>query len=152
MLDQGTPRFSELVFIQMVDISANLPRPDGAVVLVVDDDEAVRGALKFSLELEGFDVRLYDGREMLLADRDLPAEGCLVIDHRSPDMDGLALLRDLRARQVEMPAILMVSDHLSEKLRGRATGAGVLNVLEKPLSDSALIESIRHAFVAPAQA
>ncbi len=128
--------------------AAVLPEP--RVVLIVDDDAAVRNALKFSLELEGFDVRVYDRAEALLADHHLPAKGCLVVDYRMPGMDGLALIDHLRTRSVALPAILIVSDHPSQKLRSRAERSGVQNVLEKPLSDSALIESIRHAFVSPA--
>lgn len=126
------------------------PPPETRVVLIVDDDAAVRNALKFSLELEGFDVRVYDRAEALLADQDLPTRGCLVVDYRMPGMDGLALVDHLRIRSVELPAILIVSDHPSQKLRRLAERSGVRDVLEKPLSDSALIESIRHALVIPA--
>lgn len=118
-------------------------------VLLVDDDEAVRNALKFSLELEGFDVRAYARPGAILAARDLPEQGCLVIDYCMPEMDGLALLDRLRERHVDLPAILIVSDHVGEKLRHQAERSGVQEILEKPLSDGALIASIRHAFVAP---
>ncbi len=121
--------------------------PDPGAVLVVDDDAAVRNSLKFSLELEGFKVRVYDRGEAVLADRDLPSKGCLVVDYRMPGMDGLQLIDRLRARHVSLPAILIVSDQPSPRLRRLAERSGVRRVLEKPLSDSALIESIRHAFV-----
>ena len=133
----------------VVTVSNSVP-PERRAVLIVDDDAAVRGALKFALELEGFDVRIYDRGEALLADHDLPATGCLVVDYRMPGMNGLELIDHLRDRSVELPAILIVSDHPSQKLRRLAQRSGVQDVLEKPLSDSALIESIRHALVIPA--
>jgi two-component system, LuxR family, response regulator FixJ len=124
-----------------------MPNQSGTVLLV-DDDAAVRSALKFSLETEGFAVRLYDKAAALLADQSLPARGCLVVDLRMPGMDGLELIDALRARRIELPAILIISERASNQLRSRARRSGVDKVLEKPLSDSALIESIRHAFAA----
>jgi len=117
---------------------------DSEIVLLVDDDAAVRAALKFALEVEGFRVRLYAGPEPLLAERDLPAKGCIVIDYRMPVVDGLELVARLRGRGVELP-ILMISGRVSDDLRTRAARLGVRTVLEKPLSDAALVESIRSA-------
>jgi FixJ family two-component response regulator len=111
-------------------------------VLVVDDDSAVRNALKFVLEIEGFTVRLYPNGQALLDDGNLPAVGCLVVDYRMPDMNGLELVERLRAGDVTLPVVLICS-RLSGWLKTRAMQAGVSAVLEKPLSDSALVECIR---------
>ncbi|MFZ5780581.1 MAG: response regulator transcription factor [Pseudomonadota bacterium] len=112
------------------------------IILVVDDDAAVRAALKFSLEVEGFNVRLYDGGQAVLSDGKLPVRGCLVIDYRMPDIDGLELIDKLRGRGVTLPAIL-ISGRVTKQLREVAARSGVACVLEKPLSDSALVENIR---------
>ena len=113
-------------------------------VLIVDDDAAVRSSLKFALEVEGLKVRLYDGAAALLADRELPPCGCLVVDYRMPVMDGLELIETLRARDVAIPAIL-ITGRANKQLRTRAARSGVHLVLEKPLSDGALVDSIRSA-------
>jgi len=120
-----------------------MPKKNGTV-FIVDDDAAVRSALKFALEVEGFSVRLYAGPEALLAERNLPRCGCLVVDYRMPVMDGLKLIDALRQRHVAMPAIL-ITGHADNALRRFASRAGVSQVLEKPLSDSALVEGIRQA-------
>lgn len=106
------------------------------VILLVDDDAAVRNALKFSLEMEGFSVRLYPTPEALLAETDLPNDGCLVIDYRMPGIDGLELVERLRNRGVTLP-ILLISGRVTRSLRERASGLGIREVLEKPLSDLA---------------
>ncbi|MFI4998311.1 MAG: response regulator transcription factor [Reyranellales bacterium] len=121
-----------------------MPQKSGTV-LIVDDDAAVRSSLKFALEVEGFRVRLYDGPAALLADRDLPDRGCLIVDYRMPVMDGLELIDALRARNVAMPAVL-ITGRANNELHRRAAKSGISRVLEKPLSDSALIENIRSAF------
>jgi two-component system, LuxR family, response regulator FixJ len=114
------------------------------VVLVVDDDAAVRGALRFALEVEGFQVRDYDGPVALLADRNVPPLGCLVIDYRMPVMDGLELIAVLRERGIGAPAII-ISGRPSKDLEAQAMRLGVRQVLEKPLADGALVAAVRSA-------
>jgi len=59
------------------------------IMLVVDDDAAVRSSLKFILEVEGFYVRVYASAEELLKEESLPDPGCLVVDYHMPGMNGL---------------------------------------------------------------
>ena len=113
-------------------------------VVVVDDDAAVRAALKFALEVEGFNVLLYDGPRAILAADKLPERGCLVVDYRMPAIDGIELIVELRRRNVVLPAIL-ISARVTKGLRDLARGSGLTRVLEKPLSESALVENIRDA-------
>lgn len=115
-----------------------LKTPD--VILVVDDDAAVRNALKFALEVEGFSVRLYESPEALLAEKDFPAGGCLVIDYRMPEIDGLELVERLQSLGVTLP-VFLISGRVTRSLRARASNLGISDVLEKPLSD--LVVNIR---------
>ena len=77
------------------------------MVLLVDDDAAVRDSLKFMLEVEGFEVRAYSSPEELLNENKLPANSCLVMDYRMPRMNGLELVAQLRDRRVLVPVILI---------------------------------------------
>ncbi|ACB25255.1 response regulator transcription factor [Methylobacterium radiotolerans] len=120
-----------------------MPKLTGPV-LVVDDDEAVRDSLKFVLELEGLQVRLYAGAAQLLRDVALPTDGCLLVDYRMPDMDGLELVARLRARNVALPAIL-ITGRLSGDLGRLAADAGFRRVVEKPFEDGSLLEGIHEA-------
>ncbi len=124
-------------------IQAAMSAPTGPV-LVVDDDEAVRDSLKFVLELEGLDVRLYEGGARLLGEAKLPEAGCLVVDHHMPGMDGVELVGQLRGRKVGLPVIL-ITGRCTKALRARAAQAGIRQVVEKPFEDCALLDGIRDA-------
>ena len=117
--------------------------PAKSVVLVIDDDPAVRNSLKFALEVEGFSVQVYPTGTALLEEDDIPESGCLVADYHLPGMNGLDLLQRLRERDVRLPAILITS-HPTPAIRGRATSAGV-RLIEKPLLNDALFQCIRSA-------
>jgi two-component system, LuxR family, response regulator FixJ len=119
----------------------------GYVVIIIDDDLAVRNSLKFSLEIEGLTVRSYaTGAELLRAD-DLALCSCLVVDQNMPGINGLDLIGLLRARHIVAPAILITS-HPSPSLRERARTAGV-PIVEKPLLGNTLLDTIRDVAVEP---
>lgn len=118
------------------------------LIVVVDDDAAVRKSLKFSLEVEGFAVRTYERAEELLSEAAVPAWRCLVIDQKLPGLSGVDLISELRDRKILVPAIL-VTTHPSAELKRRAANAGVA-IIEKPLLGSALLDGIRQAIKRPA--
>lgn len=111
------------------------------VVVIVDDDPAVCGSLKFSLELEGFAVRAFASAPELLRAGDLGVCDCFVIDQRMPVMSGMELIAKLRARDALTPAILLISDP-NPALSARAIAANI-PIVEKPLLGNALVEKIR---------
>ena len=111
------------------------------LVIVVDDDPAVRNSLKFSLEIEGFTVRDFASAAELLNARDLPGCSCLVIDERLPGMSGLELIARLRERHNSVPAILITSNP-NAALTARAARANT-PIIEKPLLGNALVDKIR---------
>ena len=117
------------------------------LILIVDDDEAVRNSLRFSLSIEGFSVRVFASGGQLLAEASLPSGDCLVVDQHMPDMSGFDLISALRARNVTAPAILIIS-RPDAALRARATAAGVC-IVEKPLLDFTLVDSVRRSLAAP---
>ena len=117
--------------------------PVRPVVVIVDDDPAIRSSLAFSLQTEGFSVRSYASGTELLGDVLVAKTSCLVIDYRLPGMNGLDLLAELRRRQVVAPAIL-ITTHPSAAVRERATATGVA-LVEKPLLGDALFHEIHEA-------
>jgi two-component system, LuxR family, response regulator FixJ len=113
------------------------------VVVIVDDDPAVRNSLAFSLRTEGFSVRPYASATELLRDVPVGKTGCLVIDYQLPGMNGLDLLAELRRREVAAPAIL-ITTHPSAAVRERAAATGTI-IIEKPLLGDVLFHEIHTA-------
>ena len=118
------------------------------LVMIVDDDQAVRDALRFALQLEGFCVHVHSGAATLLKDPDLSRARCVVLDERIKHIDGFALLDTLQARKVSVPTIMLTSN-ATAGLRERASRIGIRNVLEKPLLDNALLDTIRGIIAGP---
>lgn len=118
----------------------------GPVIVVVDDDAAVRHSLKFSLEIEGFSVRTYASPREALGAGELPGSACLIVDQNMPGMTGLALLAMLRRRGVLAPAIL-ISAHVTPALKDEAARGGI-PLVEKPFLGESLVNEIRAA-IAP---
>jgi two-component system, LuxR family, response regulator FixJ len=113
-----------------------------AIVVIVDDDAALLGSLKFSLELEGFAIRAYPDAEAVLASAEAGKAACIVVDYKLPGMNGLELLHEMRTRGIAAPAILITTAP-GAALRDRAARDGVI-LVEKPLFGNALSESIRN--------
>jgi two-component system, LuxR family, response regulator FixJ len=111
------------------------------VLLILEGDTAVRDSLKFSLEIEGFEVRTYAYPEQLLNDDSLPVPSCLIVHYHLPTMNGLDVVAKLRERQSSLPAIL-VTGRPNAHIRKRASTAGVA-ILETPFRGRELIECIR---------
>lgn len=112
-------------------------------MLIVDDDQAVRDALKFALELDGLAVDTCDSGAELLEHPKLSQARCLVLDYIMPGMNGFAVMNELKRRKVALP-VIMITAPLSHAVAQRALAAGAACVLEKPLLEDALLEKIRH--------
>jgi FixJ family two-component response regulator len=115
-------------------------------VLVVDDDAALRGALEFALQAEGYQVRACPDAAAAL---EVPADqlACMVIDYRLPDLDGMDLAQRLRGAGVTAPMILITSNP-DARCRARAARGGAV-IVEKPLLGDRLLRQIR-AMTTPA--
>lgn len=109
-------------------------------VLVVDDDPALLGALEFALQAEGYRVCSCANAEAALQ---VPADrvGCLVIDYKLPDIDGMDLAGRLRSAGVTAPLILITTNP-DARCRTRAARDGAV-IVEKPLLGDRLLRQIR---------
>nr|WP_296748966.1 response regulator [Thioalkalivibrio sp.] len=127
-----------------------MPAPKLPQIHLVDDDPDVRSAVSLLLKSENLRVTTYGDAKAILEGVDASTPGCLVLDVRLPDMDGLTLQRELKTRGVQMP-VVFITGHGDIPMAVRAVSEGALDFLEKPFHDEVLIEGVRHALEIDAQ-
>ncbi|MDI1297183.1 MAG: response regulator FixJ [bacterium] len=115
-------------------------------IYVVDDDDAIRRSLGFLLKTSGYAVRSFGGGAEFLKDVAGLEPGCVLLDVRMPDIDGLEVQRELRARGVLLPVIIMTG-HGDVGMAVAAMKAGATDFIEKPFEKAALLEAIDAACV-----
>ncbi len=118
-------------------------------VHVVDDDAALRDSLAFLLSAESLKSRTYDSAAALLARAGDLEPGCVVTDIRMPGMTGLELVAELTRIGVGLPVIVLTG-HADVQLAVEAMKAGVVDFLEKPFADEALLRAVRAALASGA--
>lgn len=111
------------------------------LVHIIDDDEAMRESLVFLLDTAGFDVVASPSAVAFLKTVPDPRLGCIVTDIRMPDMNGLELIRVLRADGHDYP-VIVITGHGDVPLAVEAMKAGVIDFIEKPFDDETLLDAI----------
>jgi DNA-binding response OmpR family regulator len=97
---------------------------DGPLVLLVDDDAAIRRSVAVGLELEGFRVVSASGGRAALEAVDRVRPAVVLLDLTMPDLDGLEVLRRLRGAGEEVPiCVLSARDEVDDRVRGLEAGA-----------------------------
>jgi len=110
-------------------------------VYVIDDDEAMRDSLNFLLDSSGFTVRLFETAQSFLDALPDLSFGCVLSDVRMPGMDGIELLKRLKAQNNPFP-ILIMTGHGDVPLAVEAMKLGAVDFLEKPFEDDRLTAMI----------
>jgi two-component system response regulator FixJ len=111
-------------------------------VHVIDDDDAMRESLAFLLDTAGYSACTY-GSAVEFLGREI-GPGCIVTDIRMPEMNGLELVRRLKERGAPHP-VIVITGHGDVPLAVEAMKAGVVDFLEKPFDDEALLKAVRAA-------
>lgn len=122
------------------------------VAYVVDDEEIVRRSLVMLLRSAGFDATAFASGQAFLdaTAKGLPF-GCVLLDLRMPDMDGLAVQQEILARGLEMP-VIMVTAHGDVPQAVAAMKYGASDFIEKPYDSEALLQAVDRALSRGAEA
>lgn len=114
------------------------------IVYVVDDDKLARESLEWLIESVGLPVKVFSNGQSFLDEYHDNMVGCLVLDVRMPDINGMDLFVKLQARGCTLPVIIMTG-HADVSMAVRAMKAGAYDFIEKPYNDSLMLERIQSA-------
>ncbi|MCG6205089.1 response regulator transcription factor FixJ [Rhodopseudomonas sp. HC1] len=114
------------------------------IVYVIDDDQAMRESIDFLLSAADYDVRLYESAASFLDALNEITFGCVLSDVRMPGIDGLDLLKRLKAGRSRLPVVIMTG-HGDVPLAVEAMKLGAIDFIEKPFDDDRLIGLIETA-------
>jgi FixJ family two-component response regulator len=121
-----------------------MPQPQSrqnATVHVVDDDSSMRSALQDLFSSVGLEARTYATAGDFLAAAVSDAPGCLVIDIRLPDMNGLDFQAQLTETGVRLPVVMMTG-YGDIPMSVRAMKHGAVDFLPKPFKDQDMLDAV----------
>ena len=113
-------------------------------VYIVDDDYAVRNALKLLFRTAALDVEAFSSADAFLEDADLTRRCCVLLDIRMPGMTGTALHEELLRRNLRVP-VIFITGHGDIPMAVDAMRKGAFDFIEKPFDDEQLLVQVRAA-------
>jgi two-component system, LuxR family, response regulator FixJ len=114
--------------------------PDGTV-FIVDDDDDFRASMQWLLESDGLRVTGFNAAQAFLDAYD-GSPGCMLLDVRMPEINGLALQQMLLERGIQLP-IIVLSGHGDIPMAVTAIKNGAMDFLEKPFDDALLLHRVK---------
>jgi len=120
-----------------------MTKPDKMIV-IVDDDEAVRDSLTSLLEVAGYATRAFETAASFLDNGREADAGCLLLDVRLPDANGIDLLEQLMGRNYTAP-VIVITGHGDVPMAVKAMRIGAADFIEKPFETESLLQSIERA-------
>jgi two-component system, LuxR family, response regulator FixJ len=122
----------------------NNTTPQKPTVFIVDDDAAVRDALKFLMRSVGHTVETFGSALDFLNAYSDDRPGCLVLDIRMPGLSGLELQDKLVEQRAIVP-IIFITGHGDVPMAVEAMQAGAMDFIQKPFRDQDLLDRINQA-------
>ena len=117
---------------------------DKPLVHIIDDEESVRRGASFFLKTSGYAVRTWESGVAFLKEVRHAEIGCILLDVRMPEMDGLEVQAQLNERGITMPVIVLTG-HGDVGTAVKAMRLGAVDFLEKPFDTDALKDAIERS-------
>lgn len=119
--------------------------PAEKLVHIVDDDDSVRRSVSFMLKHAGYRVVSYVSGVEFLKEAKSAERGCVLLDVRMPEMDGLQVQQEMATRGIDMPVVVLTG-HGDIALAVKAMRGGAVNFIEKPYEKEELLRAIEEAY------
>lgn len=116
------------------------------VIYIVDDNPAVRDAIRFLVQQVGLNPKVFSSAQDFLDFFKAGMRGCLVLDIRMPGMSGLDLQEQLATLGANIPVII-ITGHGDVPITVRAMKSGAFEFLQKPFNDQVLLDTIQAALM-----
>jgi FixJ family two-component response regulator len=113
-------------------------------VYIVDDDNAVRNALKLLFRTAQLEAEAFSSADAFLEDADLSQRCCVLLDIRMPGMSGTTLHEELLRRNLRVP-VIFITGHGDIPMAVNAMKKGAFDFIEKPFDDEQLLSQVRAA-------
>ncbi|KDR88928.1 chemotaxis protein CheY [Agrobacterium sp. TS43] len=113
-------------------------------VIVIDDDQSVREALKGLFESVGLAAEVHGSIKDFIAADDPEKAGCIVLDIRLPGQSGLEF-QEVLAKSDLPRSVVLISAHVDVPMAVRAMKAGAIDVLSKPVREQDLLDAVNRA-------
>ncbi|WP_279139985.1 response regulator transcription factor [Sphingomonas paucimobilis] len=118
---------------------------DTRLVHIIDDEEPVRRSMAFMLKTSGFAVSVWENGVAFLREAKATDAGCVLLDIRMPEMDGLEVQREMAAHGIAMPVIVLTG-HGDIATAVLAMRQGAIDFMEKPFEKAALLAALDRGF------
>ena len=117
---------------------------DKKVVHLIDDDPSMLTSICYFLESEGLDCRCYSSAQDFLKNFKEETPGCIVLDVKMPEVNGIELFDELLKREIRLPVIFF-SGHGDLPMAVNVLRKGAFHFLEKPLRPEIFLDAVKEA-------
>ncbi|MCF8707686.1 response regulator transcription factor [Rhizorhapis sp. SPR117] len=121
------------------------------LVHIVDDDGSVRRSTSVFLRTQGYAVESHSSGVAFLEAAESLRPGCVLLDVRMPEIDGIAVLERMRAAGMDFPVVVMTA-HGDISTAVTAMRKGAHNFIEKPFEQVTIMQALEEAFALAEQA
>ena len=116
------------------------------LILVLDDDEAVRDSMEALLGNRGFRVRTFGAPGDFMSGLEQMTErACLLLDIRMPGVNGMDVLSTVVEKKVSL-AVVMITGHADVPTAVKAMKTGAVDFIEKPFTQDTILGAVEKAF------
>jgi PAS domain S-box-containing protein len=126
-------------------IAQDITQHDGAMVYIVDGNDASRRNLSILLQGAGYEVKDFSSAQALLEVAPVLMPGCVVVDTRAPEAGGLIIPKELKARRVGLPVIVIGEAWGNVAVGVQAMKAGAVDFLSAPCAPEQLLDALAAA-------